>query len=230
MDNNFLTRGADVVKLAIKADEEQRYKDAVKQYRSAGELFVLALKYETNPEVRNQIKSRLTGYITRAEELQKALDNGADDHPQVGSGGNTSTGTAAKKKGDASNDDNNEAQKMKDVLAGSILAEKPNVKWSDVAGLELAKESLKEAVILPTRFPQLFVGKRKPWKGILLYGPPGTGKSYLAKALATEADSTFFSISSSDLVSKWQVCTVYVTFVCDVCIYVCVCVCDVCAL
>ena len=65
-----------MVKLAIKADEEQRYKDAVKQYRSAGELFVLALKYETNPEVRNQIKSRLSGYITRAEELQKALDNG----------------------------------------------------------------------------------------------------------------------------------------------------------
>lgn len=73
--------------------------------------------------------------------------------------------------------------------------------WDDVAGLEGAKDALKEAVILPIQFPQFFTGARKPWSGILLYGPPGTGKSYLAKAIATEADSTFFSVSSSDLVS-----------------------------
>lgn len=91
-----------------------------------------------------------------------------------------------------------------DAHAGAILSEKPNVRWSDVAGLEGAKEALQEAVLMPVKFPQLFTGKRRPWKGILLYGPPGTGKSYLAKAVATEADSTFFSVSSSDLVSKWQ--------------------------
>ena len=99
--------------------------------------------------------------------------------------------------------DEDEKDKMSGALASAIVTEKPNIKWEMVSGLEAAKEGLKEAVIMPIKFPQLFEGAREPWKGILLYGPPGTGKSFLAKACATECDSTFFSISSSDLVSKW---------------------------
>jgi vacuolar protein-sorting-associated protein 4 len=97
-----------------------------------------------------------------------------------------------------------EVKKLRAGLANAIIVDKPDVKWDDVAGLEVAKESLKEAVVLPIKFPHLFTGKRTPWRGILLYGPPGTGKSFLAKAVATEAKGTFFSVSSSDLVSKWQ--------------------------
>jgi len=43
----------------------------------------------------------------------------------------------------------------------------------------------------------------KPWKRILLYGPPGTGKSRIAEAISAEISSTFYSVSSSDLVSSW---------------------------
>lgn len=101
------------------------------------------------------------------------------------------------------NKNDNDDEKLKGALAEAIVTEKPNVKWEDISGLEAAKNALKEAVILPIKFPDLFKGECKPWKGILLYGPPGTGKTYLAKACATEADGTFFSVSSSDLMSKY---------------------------
>lgn len=97
----------------------------------------------------------------------------------------------------------NEGDKFKSAISDAIVKDKPNVKWEDIAGLEQAKASLKEAVIMPIKFPQIFDGVRKPWKGILLYGPPGTGKTFLAKACATECDATFFSISAADLVSKY---------------------------
>ena len=45
---------------------------------------------------------------------------------------------------------------MKGALASAIVMEKPNIKWDDVAGLETAKQLLKEAVVLPIKFPQLF--------------------------------------------------------------------------
>jgi vacuolar protein-sorting-associated protein 4 len=59
-----------------------------------------------------------------------------------------------------------------DNLKSAIVTEKPNIKWDDIAGLDGAKKALQEAVILPIKFPQLFVGMRTPWKGILLYGVP----------------------------------------------------------
>ncbi|OWB77622.1 ATP binding protein [[Candida] boidinii] len=84
-----------------------------------------------------------------------------------------------------------------------IVIKGDEVYWDDIAGLEVAKNSLKETVVYPFLRPDLFSGLREPARGMLLFGPPGTGKTMLARAVATESKSTFFSISASSLTSKY---------------------------
>ncbi|KAI1149714.1 P-loop containing nucleoside triphosphate hydrolase protein [Nemania diffusa] len=89
------------------------------------------------------------------------------------------------------------------AIFNEIVVEGDTVHWSDVAGLEVAKNALREAVVYPFLRPDLFMGLREPASGMLLFGPPGTGKTMLARAVATESKSTFFSISASSLTSKY---------------------------
>lgn len=87
--------------------------------------------------------------------------------------------------------------------AKKLTKENNKITFKDVAGVEEAKEEVSELVEFlkdPRKFQK--IGGRIP-KGVLMCGPPGTGKTLLARAIATEADVPFFSISGSDFVEMF---------------------------
>lgn len=103
-----------------------------------------------------------------------------------------------------SEDFNNALREMTPSALREVFIESPNVHWSDIGGLEDAKQELKEAVEWPMKYPALFKQTNaKPPKGILLYGAPGTGKTMLAKAVATESEANFISVKGPEFLSKW---------------------------
>ncbi|XP_029445593.1 fidgetin-like protein 1 isoform X2 [Rhinatrema bivittatum] len=93
--------------------------------------------------------------------------------------------------------------KMIELIKSEIMDHGPPVNWDDIAGLEFAKETIREIVVWPMLRPDIFTGLRGPPKGILLFGPPGTGKTLIGKCIACQSGATFFSISASSLTSKW---------------------------
>jgi vacuolar protein-sorting-associated protein 4 len=151
---------------------------------SAAEQLQKLINFTDDPNMKNLYYQKAMEYILRVKEIRGIV--GSSDTKK------SSSATASP-----------EDDEIEGAISSVIVREKPNVKWEDVAGMEGAKRALREAIILPMSRPDLFKGARKPWKGILMYGPPGCGKTYLCKAVASEVDSTFFSVSAANLISKW---------------------------
>eukprot|EP00921_Rhytidocystis_pertsovi_P010294 GHVQ01016559.1.p1 GENE.GHVQ01016559.1~~GHVQ01016559.1.p1 ORF type:complete len:465 (+),score=115.38 GHVQ01016559.1:418-1812(+) len=84
------------------------------------------------------------------------------------------------------------------------MSEKPDVTYSDIGGMDIQKQEIREAVELPLICPELYqqIGIDPP-TGVLLYGPPGTGKTMLAKAVANHTTATFIRVVGSEFVQKY---------------------------
>ncbi len=96
---------------------------------------------------------------------------------------------------------------IKDVMTSAmreVYLEIPDIRWTDIGGLEEIKRDLQEAIEWPLRYPDLYKTLNHTLtKGILLHGPSGTGKTLLAKAVATESEANFISVKGPELISKW---------------------------
>jgi transitional endoplasmic reticulum ATPase len=98
-----------------------------------------------------------------------------------------------------------QAQKEIDLsTTRQVSADTPNVKWSDVGGLEDIRGELRDVVEYPLRYGDRFEQlATRPPTGVLLTGAPGTGKTLVAKALAAESGINFISVKGPELLSKW---------------------------
>ncbi|HMF30602.1 MAG TPA: AAA family ATPase, partial [Candidatus Lokiarchaeia archaeon] len=196
-----------LAKQAVGLDNAHRYAEAVQKYTQAADVLVKFIKFNKNSQLHNLCIEKIQEYVNRAKFLSTG---GKTVRKSSGVASNIKRIDAAKA-GEGEEGDGAEAvpelsedqMKIRESLLGTIITEKPDVTWEDIAGLRDCKQAMREAIVLPMMKPELFRGARKPWKGILLFGPPGCGKTLLAKAAANEIDSTFFTADSASITSKW---------------------------
>lgn len=201
LDSKLFSFAMKEAKEAVEYDKKAEYQKAINKYSRAAEILIQFAKYNKNPSLQKLCQEKIHEYVSRAKTLKRSL--------KPYKSGRISTHKRVTKKGEDSEEIEEEEvltkeqQELREVISGTIVTELPNIRWDNIAGLAECKQSLREAIVLPIMRPELFIGVRKPWSGILLYGPPGCGKTLLAQAAATECEATFFSASAAELLSKW---------------------------
>ncbi|XP_035263912.1 fidgetin isoform X2 [Anguilla anguilla] len=95
--------------------------------------------------------------------------------------------------------------RLVELVTTEVVQQGPPVDWSDIAGLELAKATIKEEVLWPMMRPDVFSGLQALPRSILLFGPQGTGRMLLGRCLASQLGGTFLRLSGSALATKWLV-------------------------
>lgn len=193
---------------AIELDRKGLQKEASHCYLKVSMILIRLSNSSSLPSLQKHYLSRAEECVDRVRYISGTKTRQVD-RPSVPSKPATRPverrePTSASRGFQETDDDNEDARYLQGIIADTIIAQRPDSKMSEVAGLEDAKQAIQEAIITPMKHPELFKGKsRQPWKGILFYGPSGCGKTLIARAVASEVHATFFNVSAANIVSKW---------------------------
>ncbi|WXG45428.1 MAG: AAA family ATPase [Candidatus Atabeyarchaeum deiterrae] len=188
MSERMFMQAKSIAEQAVKLDNGGNYKASIPLYLQAAEMLAKMVRFTDNATMRVKYSETAKKYIERVRTLKTMVAQSA----------------LKERDGRPSGEESEEEGEREKSIMETILTEKPDVKWEDVADLKEVKQSLREAIVIPMLRPDLFTGKtRRAWRGILLFGPPGCGKTMIAKAVATEIEATFLSIDAASIMSKW---------------------------
>ncbi|MEC7711337.1 MAG: AAA family ATPase [Thermoproteota archaeon] len=177
---------------AIRADSQGAAGMAIEDYQKASDTLMKLIRLYPTSGLNKIYMQSYQKYQERIKALRET--RGGDVEPVVDPNASPEEQKKALARAQPHKDDG-------DDLDDLVMREKPDVKWSEVIGLEDAKGALRESIVYPSKRPDLFpLG----WpRGMLLYGPPGTGKTMLAAATANELDGYFINVDAASMMSKW---------------------------
>ena len=208
---------------AVRCDKLEEYFDAITLYTAAAEALADLIKLDKNPYSIKVYENRRIDYLNRAEYIKKhyikkniykmfneieEYSNEAEKYEKLKNYKNAiyfyekASNLLLDLKNLFDEKQQKFLQRVKELQTINVkeyfIEKNPNIKWDEIAGLNKAKKIIKEVVIFPKNFPELFKNKKK-WKTMLLYGPPENGKTLLAKAAVTEIfeKSSFILIPSN---------------------------------
>ena len=180
------------------------HKQAKRDYES-GDVGKASSRYMKCAKMARQISKMSTKsadkkeYLQKAEKFEKMASGLKEGNIKIFTDGVKPAEPQPQTQGGNGRDDD-----ISDKVKELILAEKPNINFKDIAGLEEVKECIKETIVYPFKNPEDYDYYDVPTGGgILLYGPPGCGKTMMAAAAASECDAVFISIKISDIKDKY---------------------------